>query len=58
VVFVRKVLKNSLLTFMSAKRASKISTHSFRFTPEDYTAMLGRARRADAKSIQVTSLPD
>jgi len=90
--FVRKVLKNSLLTFMSASRAKRISTHSFRITlgcklkaagcsdstilalcrwqslkslevycrltPKDYAATLGRARRADAKSIQVTSLPD
>ena len=29
-----------------------------RLTPKDYAATLGRARRADAKSIQVTSLPD
>jgi hypothetical protein len=77
---------------MSASRAKRISTHSFRITlgcklkaagcsdstilalcrwqslkslevycrltPKDYAATLGRARRADAKSIQVTSLPD
>ncbi len=29
-----------------------------RLTPEEYARMLRRARGADAKSIQVTSLPD
>ena len=29
-----------------------------RLTPENYAATLGKARRADARSIQVTSLPD
>ena len=29
-----------------------------RLTPEDYARTLGKARRADAKSIQVTSLPE
>jgi len=90
--FVRRVFKDSILTFKSGRDAKKLSTHSFRITlgcklkaagcadsvimamcrwqslksleiycrqtPEEYARVLGKARRADAKSVQVTSLPE
>jgi hypothetical protein len=90
--FVRRVFKDSMLTFKTDKDVKKFSTHSFRITlgcklkaagcsdseimamcrwqslksleiycrltPEEYARMLRLARGADAKSIQVTSLPD
>ena len=89
--FVRRVFKDSILTFKSKRDAKKLSTHSFRITlgcklkaagcsdsvimamcrwqslkslevycrltPEDYAGTLRKARQADAKSVQVTSLP-
>ena len=89
--FVRRVFKDSILTFKSKRDAKKLSTHSFRITlgcklkaagcsdsvimamcrwqslkslevycrltPQDYARTLWKARQADAKSVQVTSLP-
>ena len=89
--FVRRVFKDSILTFKSKRDAKKLSTHSLRITlgcklkaagcsdsvimamcrwqslkslevycrltPQDYARTLWKARQADAKSVQVTSLP-